>query len=450
MGLDPLLLVAGLIALGAVVRWPAASLLVLVIVCQEVSPNSTFGRSAPAQTFGNQLYYWTAGKLSVIELLLAVGAVAALAQSRGSGVGVGNLRRPLLIVGSAGFVVTVIAVLQGLGLLTSLGQYARPFVLTGLAAVVAATTATQRGGWRLASRSALGALALVAGGGALLWLTHLAVPLPDGSFSIFYDSALPALAGSVLLASVLGASWIGGRIPVAAITGVIVLLSGRRNVWLAVAVALVAAMAVRSGRWRLIVQVLAAVLAVASVMYLVAPELLAGSTARLLTGLRTASGSADEVSTSEHMDDLRYGWMYAQQAPALGYGATHDPMPGLAVQKGLLYVHNELLLDWLRFGIPGMLAVGVPAFLGLGLGLRRLRGSTGPELSAALLLVIAPVCAMTAAFYSTTQRWPVLVGFALGALAGGRVSVGKRFDGRVPGAAASRRPDAKMAQSHVN
>lgn len=172
----------------------------------------------------------------------------------------------------------------------------------------------------------------------------------DGSSPLFYDSALPAVAGAVFLTILLRPAKRRWRLTTLAATGFIVLLSGRRNVWLALVVALVVVLFVRSGRAKNLARLAVGGGLLAALVALVSPDVLDAISKRVLSSISTASGSATEVATTQHLDDLRYGWQYALNAPFLGYGPNHPPLPGLAVQQGTLYVHNEFLLDWLRYG----------------------------------------------------------------------------------------------------
>ena len=87
------------------------------------------------------------------------------------------------------------------------------------------------------------------------------------------------------------------------------------------------------------------------------------------------------------------------------------------MQSGQLYVHNEYLLDWLRFGYPGLIAIVIPVAAGVVLAVRRLRTQrlNAVQSAAAYLLLIAPVAAMSAAFFDTS-RWPAILGLAVGIL----------------------------------
>ena len=93
---------------------------------------------------------------------------------------------------------------------------------------------------------------------------------------------------------------------------------------------------------------------------------------------------------------------------------------GLVVEgSGPLYIHNQVLESWLRFGLLGAILVIAAQVVFVVQGLIALRR---PQTDytvrwAAMLLVMAPVAMLTAPFLTTTQRWPAILGFAAGLIA---------------------------------
>lgn len=124
-------------------------------------------------------------------------------------------------------------------------------------------------------------------------------------------------------------------------------------------------------------------------------------------------------STSGHIEDLRVGWRYVRANFWTGVGPVSPQLPGLAARGGSrIYVHNELLQDWLQYGLMAPLLVIVFLVAAGLMALRALRdrGSDIIVRSAAAFCLITPLCLMTAPFLSTTSRWPLLVGIAAGVL----------------------------------
>ncbi|SBT55144.1 O-antigen ligase family protein [Micromonospora narathiwatensis] len=125
-------------------------------------------------------------------------------------------------------------------------------------------------------------------------------------------------------------------------------------------------------------------------------------------------------STTGHLSDLRLGWEYVQANPWTGVGPQSPQLPGLAAGDSTrVYVHNELLQDWLRYG--PLAPVLVILFL-VAAGLAALKAVRDPDSdvvvrSAAAFCLIAPLCLMTAPFLAETSRWPLVVGIAAGIVA---------------------------------
>ncbi|MFR9775979.1 O-antigen ligase family protein [Micromonospora sp. MS34] len=125
-------------------------------------------------------------------------------------------------------------------------------------------------------------------------------------------------------------------------------------------------------------------------------------------------------STSGHLSDLRLGWEQVQANPWTGVGPLAPQIPGMAAQNAeRVYVHNELLQEWLRYGpLAPLLVVLFLSAVAL-LALRAIRDPAGDRTvrSAAAFCLITPLCVMTAPFLSETSRWPLVVGIAAGIVA---------------------------------
>ena len=410
----PLAVVAVLIA-----RWPTAVVLVLVILCQEISPTSGFGLNAtPLQVFGNDLYLEEIGKVPVLIPVLALAALAGLLHAHAHPSSPERVpTRACLLLGCCGLAVVAVSIYYGADVLTAVGQYGKHYAVALLALVVASTTDRQPGGWPLVVRCGAVALGGVLLTGTALLLAGAVTPESDGSLAVYYDSALPALAGAVLLVALLGSTGGRWRWVLVAVTGGIVLLSGRRNVWFALLVALAVVIAVRRGRARTALRVGLLISAFVGLALAVDPALATAMGDRVAAASSALTTGTGDKSTAGHVNDIQYGLGYALDSPWLGYGPNHGPLPGLAVQSGVLYVHNTYLLDWLKFGAVGLLVSTGLTVAMLVVGLRRLRGHDTLDIATvgAVFFVIAPTCALTAAFFTTTVRWPALLGLSAGA-----------------------------------
>lgn len=125
-------------------------------------------------------------------------------------------------------------------------------------------------------------------------------------------------------------------------------------------------------------------------------------------------------STSGHLSDLRLGWAAVRADPWTGVGPLAPQLSGMAAQNAeRVYVHNELLQTWLRYGPFAPLLVVLFLAAAALLAMRTIRDpdSDGIVRSAAAFCLITPLCVMTAPFLSETSRWPLVVGIAAGIVA---------------------------------
>jgi O-antigen ligase len=306
-------------------------------------------------------------------------------------------------------------------------QEARPFLLVAFGFVV---------GLGLPGEGRTTKITTICSGAALIVLAALsAIALVGGAASIalnayytpFYDSALPAAAGAVALALLFyrghSAWWTRVIVFIAAVE--IVVISLRRNVWLAAAAVLLLGLVAAHGRGQAARRIVGAVLILVPLLISL-PAATAALASRLYDTLYALSDDTD-VSTQGHIRDIEIGWQYATGSPISGLGSRHPQLPGVVDQNnGLIYLHNEWLLDWLRFGVPGLvLMVALMLLLVFGsVSVLRARSNLSlPHLTAAMFLLLLPISCVTAPFLSTTNRWPALIGIAAGVLTSARIAV---------------------------
>ncbi|MEV0427134.1 hypothetical protein [Micromonospora sp. NPDC050495] len=133
------------------------------------------------------------------------------------------------------------------------------------------------------------------------------------------------------------------------------------------------------------------------------------------------SSANQTASTGGHISDLRLGWEHVRANFWTGVGPLAPQIDGFAAYEATrVYVHNELLQEWLRYGLAAPLLVLL--FLVVA-GLAALKALRAPDTdaivrAAAAFCLIAPLCLMTAPFLSETSRWPLVMGVAVGILAG--------------------------------
>jgi hypothetical protein len=423
----PLAVAAALIGLLALLAVPAATVVALLLLAQEVSTSSGIGAGTPFLGLFNQLYSLILLRVPLVEWVLIIGAAAGVLRLRWnvSGKARGGVLPIMVLVCGVACAIALLSYLQGTSLLTAVGQAARPYILIALAFVCASTVDRQPGGMKLVGYVAAASLLLLCLAGATIAVLGRGASLDGRNILVYYDAALPAVAGAAVMGGLLtrGDERVKTLLMMAAM--IIVLLSFRRNVWLAM---IVAGLFILVYRRRLPWRGLAKGLAWSACLYvcavLVVPGVVDGLLLRAGQSLAAISGGAADYSTDAHLDDISVAWRAIGDAPFLGFGMNHAPLSGLAVQEGALYVHNSFLLEWLRFGPMGGVALGVVVVVFGRYGLAAAGGPPGAWLTKAsgCFLLIAPVCSVTAGFLTATSRWPALLGLAAGYVAAGVVA----------------------------
>ncbi|MGH2914686.1 MAG: O-antigen ligase family protein [Solirubrobacteraceae bacterium] len=414
----------GVAVLGIVclLRWPAFTLLAALVVCQELEASSGFGAGGSGLLFiGHQLYFKTFSRISLLTLTAVVAAVRVIA--------IDPPRRPRLtavsLVALMGFWYAATVWLDGESLTSAVNQDAR-FALLFVLAFVVGASAQRRRQWRAHAIGVMqGLFTVMALIGAYLAATGQG-QAQTGLDIIFYDAALGAVAGAVVLAVALAPrqarTWQVWWLGAAAL--IVVVLSARRNVWAAMIVALLVGVAVARDRVRLVLRGLAVVAAILIAVAIFAPSVLTEIGHQLSAIWEATQGTAADNSTQGHLSDITVGLRAVLAHPISGIGAGGH-LAGLVVEEGgPLYIHNQILESWLRFGVfGGVLMIVVQATLvGQGIRVLRRRADDITVTWAAMFLIMAPVSMLTAPFFTETQRWPALAGLAAGLVAARRRS----------------------------
>jgi O-antigen ligase len=407
-----------LLIASAIMRWPALTIVSLLLICQELDPSQGFGGpSASGLLFlGHQVYFQTVARFSLLTLVVLFGFGRAAIAARP--------RRPQRIVAilvlALGAYFTALLWADGSSLTSAINQDARFAILFG-ACFAVGVVAAGSGDWK---RHAVPVLQWVLTGIALIGV-YLAVSGQGdgqtGTTIIFYDSAMGAIAGAIVLAAALtpGAErnwriwWLG------AAGTIIVVLAARRNVYGAMAVALLLGLTVVRNRARLALRVVAGVAIVLVGLGVFAPAELTGIGRQLSAIWGATQGTATDASAQGHISDISIGWNAVKASPISGVGPGGHLAGLVAEGSGSLYIHNQVLESWLRFGLIGAILVVAAQVAMVVQGLFALRR---PELDfsarwAAMLLIMAPVAMLTAPFLTNAQRWPAILGFAAGLVA---------------------------------
>ena len=423
-GLGLLMATAG----GALVCRPELVVLALFLAVEELPDLSTFYLDAPrALTAGTEVYRL---RLAGTPLpLLVLGAAALLLFLRRSSPDIAPPRwnRPTVValVSLSSWCALLSVVQDEDRQLLSVGAHAVSSAGPWLAALAAYVigTVVVRDRRHLLAYSIGGALLAKAVLGVTMEILTGGVTVDSQRFVIFYDAALPTLAAAVLVGRLLTDRriWPGERLVALAAT-VVVLLSFRRAVWMFVAVAFVAVPLVR--RRAIVARRALAVLACGAAVLALAPGGLRGPVVgRVLEAVNVVQGETSERNSSQlHFDDLTVGLKLARAEPWTGIGVRAWQPPGLALTAApgrYLYVHNDLLQTWLRFGLPGVILLGL-LFVHLGWRSLRVLGAPGRldllDATGAVFAGGVLIPAMTAAFVTTTWRFPAFLGLAAAVL----------------------------------
>lgn len=424
------LAVAGLTGL-LLGRRPTLLLAVFLLVEETYADTPYYNQAGPLLTTGHPLYKEIKGVTPAL-LLLGLGLVMLRRDDRHDRAARRAAGTPdwLLIVGCA-----LLAWTATLSLAQERQDFAAgsvvdiagntlaatmPWLLLLLAYAVAVHTLRRPGG-RDALMRMLGIVLLVKGTLALVVLATTGGTVIDGQrYLVYYDAALPMLAGMAVVGYLVAS---GGnaryRRLVLGAAAVIVVFSFRRSVWAAMAIGVALLPLVRQ-RAALVFRLgcLAAVMLVG--MSLLPKQAKQSAFNRVGSAVSVARGTGTEDSAVNHQKDIEIGYRIARDNPYGGIGVWAAQRREFASKdQGRLYVHNDLLQQWLRFGLPGitlyllLLAVlAVRAFRVL----RRSGDLTVVDAASAALGLLLIVPVMTAPFLTDTARWPVVVALAAAAL----------------------------------
>jgi hypothetical protein len=392
--------------IAALTAAPAAATVLLLVSAQEVSATRHGFENSWGATFGSQLFYTGIGGIPAVVLVTSVAAVSGTYWLCSRAKGAKYLRWAALLTALVALT-TIVGIYHGVDPVAVLYRHCS-FLLILQGFLIAASLRRQPGGVHGVQVVALAAI------GILAVVVLLVIRGSGIGVGIFYDSATPAVAGALALALLRTGgftSW--HRAAVLSVSVAILLVSLRRNIWLAVLSAIILVFACSRGRGRYATRVgAAAIVAVVSVQAFF-PAVTAAVVDRLVAADLLNGFDSRDASTADHFEDISVGFDLATAQPWLGYGPDRG-LPGLVVQS-TLYVHNDGLMAWLAFGVIGLLAYCLTMALGVLVALKVLNNRTTlTESAAAFFLIITPLAGTSAGFVMGTYRWPVLYGICLG------------------------------------
>jgi O-antigen ligase len=376
-----------------------------------------------ASTFGHQFYESTVSGLPLPLLVLVAAYFVAAFRSRPADTSPLRSRRArtfivivLALAVFVGLLAVVAAPSHGPRILGSAARAACPWLELILVFMIVRLRLRPRQA-RITAGIAVGSLIVFKG------LIAVWVELTVGGFTVdtqhhmaFYDAASPAIAAAFLVHILVSryTRFDVRTLVVAAAAFTVVLLSFRRSIWIMLPAGLLAGpLLTRSlrGSARVVAVV---VLAIGCIWAL--PSSVVGIASGRIAELtdQIAGSHSPGTTATEHRGDIVEGFRLVKSHLVQGLGIDASQPPGLAVPQGRgLYVHNELVQDWLRFGlVGGMLVCALTAAL-LWWGFSVVREDTERpiiERVAAMGAVLLPLPLITAPFLSTTHRWPAIVG----------------------------------------
>lgn len=402
--------VAGIlvITLVAFLKYPLSVTLVILFASQETTLSRQW-----LMSLGNQLYFMEIASIPLIVLLATLAWVSSIVIDLYKGDSAPRAELADIVQVAIGLVVVAIslagiqAVIGGVSVTNATRQVLYPLVVFGLLVIVA------RRRYKAESRALMvaGALSTIA-----LAVLGLATAVTQGDSFVFYDTATAFIAFTVMCVVFLSERLRLPHVLVLISALSIVALSNRRSVVIGMLVAVLILAVTRAGgavRTRILVGSTVAV----GALWAVAGSALALTVERLIVGLATIRGLEADVSTEEHIGDISIGLSYAIDRLG-GYGANASQLPGLAAEGSRqIYVHNELLQLWLQHGVVVSALIAVAGVLLTTLAFRSSERPTGcSPADWALARGVAAawpallVALMTAPFFSTTGRWPALIG----------------------------------------
>ena len=391
--------------------------LVVTLVAQEINPEFGFGGGDYLLVFGHEIYFRDISSVSLFTLLLLVAAGRSLRASKDLHHG------EMVLIVLLGTMVVLRAVASGRPLLGAVNQEGRFGLLLALGFVLGSAWYRD---WRSSLRAAVGfAMGLLAVLGVFLVLASRASYVGSARVLVFYDSATGLVAGAILLAAATSRRPLRAREWfVVCSAALVVMLSFRRGVWLSGGLVLAVYLVfIARSRLRLLLRLVSTMTALLVVLALVIPGFAGTVYGQVLSVFDSDSlDGANRLSNDGRINDMKIAWEAVQSSPLSGLGPNPN-LSGLVVGEGPLYIHNEFLQLWVQYGLASVLLLVALLALGAKRSLRPLNGlSFGVERTAAFLVLMSPAMFMTAAFLSRTQRWPALLGIALGVLAAARSS----------------------------
>jgi hypothetical protein len=430
-------------------RYALTTVVFLAIVAREAPAGRGF---APESTLGSQIFYQ--GKIPVINFLALSAIVVAFIRLR-------NQRQRLVLsrtawwllgcLGALALLAFILGIANDQSIFSAVNQNSRNFVTVALGVAMGLLIMAfpeEIKSVAIASVCGLGLLVVVAGYAVA---TGQAADERVSRYFTYYDSALPAVATAIFGALLIGRSRLTWPARVAmGFSLALIVIGFRLTIW-ATAVAVLVLAVLLSRLWVITGRRIAISVVVLLAVVLVLPGMRTDITSRVVGASSAATTVAGPItptpsqsaspspptapakkvapaggfgvaadSTQGHLQDIRIAWSYVRNNFWTGIGPEHPQLPGLASDNThVLYVHDEWLQDWLRFGPGAVVLITLFLLIVAWLAARTLvdRGSTTLRRAAAILGLMTPLCLLDFPYLSKSNQWPLLLGIAAGILA---------------------------------
>lgn len=405
------------VAMIAFLFWKPLPVVVLLLVFgQEINP--AHGQSG-LTVLGHEIYFVQFLNLPILFFILSMAAIFTLMKPHRqpiSPLSAAGSRPIIWTLGILVFLLLLTAVAEGISPASTFGQVLRPLIVFTLAWLISGRTESSSDikltydvVWiSIVILALLGLQAALAGSGASI-----------GGQLVYYDTATAAISAAALLTIVRRPRLRALELIGVCASACVLLVSFRRSVLIGIAVIVFTACLTSSAFRRVTVRILLSFIGLIFVGMLTVPDLLYSFWQRLILSLDAFDGTATDSSTAGHIDDISIGLKYALSNP-WGFGALSNQLPGLFTKGDFLYVHNEILLIWLKFGIVAaasfvlfMIALAIPA--------TKILVTTKAQtdtwrMSASYFVILYILTSVSAPFLMTTSRWPALLGLVIGIL----------------------------------
>lgn len=255
--------------------------------------------------------------------------------------------------------------------------------------------------------------------GVYVFLSGGAIPDPSGLAAVvYYDSTISYVAMTFLVGWMFSEVRKGPGMILMTSSVVVILVAMRRNVIAAAAWALFGVTLLR-GSWKHALRIVAGLALLLAGVWVFLPGPIGNIVSAFDRSFSTLLTGEGDSSTTGHVSDIEVGTAVIMQSPIWGLGVYPEPQAGLVVGKSdNLYIHNELLQTWARFGLVGVLVLVMLLGLAITYAVLLVRKGSSDLLgsASAVYFLACPIPLMFFPHLSTLVRFAFFAGFFLAIL----------------------------------